>query len=170
MPLDPRNELFYWVDENDQELGSVPRYIAHADKNIIHRAVGIIILNDRDEMLMQKRSQKKDMDPGVWSYGVGGHVTYGQSYLDAAIREIEEEMGIKCNRLKELTKLLIRMDHETEYNALFEAVIPSSTIINPDKTEIDSIDWVHKHRLSDFFILHKPHPWTVVSLKAAGYL
>jgi isopentenyl-diphosphate delta-isomerase type 1 len=170
MPLDPRNEPFYWVDENDNELGCIPRYIAHADKNLIHRAVGIIILNEDDEMLLQQRSYAKDMDPGIWSYGVGGHVTYGQNYEEAALRELEEEMGIKNVPLKTITRFLSVMDEESEYYTLFEAHVPTGISIFPDPDEVGRIAWVHTSKLPDFFQENPPKIWTVKDLQLAGYL
>ena len=90
-----------WVDKNDNILGEVSRQEAHK-KGLLHRTIGIIILNDKGELLLQKRSAKKDTFPGMYTIGASGHVDKGENYDQAAQREMEEELGIntKLNFLK----------------------------------------------------------------------
>ena len=51
------------------------------------------IYNNKGEILFQKRSLIKDTFPGKWDI-TGGHVGAGETYLNAAIRELDEELGI----------------------------------------------------------------------------
>ena len=64
MPLDDPNELFYLVDVNDEVIGSIKRSEAHGDKTKIHRAVYVLVTNDNNQMLFQRRSLKKDLYAG----------------------------------------------------------------------------------------------------------
>lgn len=169
MPIDNQSELFYLVDANDKIKGHVSRRDAHTNKNNIHRAVGIFVLNEKKQMLMQERSRKKDMDPGKWSYAVGGHVTVGQTYRQAAIREVEEELGIKTH-IRMITRTLIKMKKETEFTGLFEINIPSTTQITIDKDEITQIEWVDLKQLKTFIKDHTVADWTILALQAARYL
>lgn len=43
---------------------------------------------------MQQRSFTKDTNPGKWDISVAGHVSAGQTPLEASVREINEEVGI----------------------------------------------------------------------------
>lgn len=169
MPIDNQSELFYHVDANDKIKGYISRKAAHTNKKNIHRAVAVFVLNKKMQMLMQKRSRKKDMDPGKWSYAVGGHVTVGQTYMQCALREIEEELGIKTS-IKLIAKVLIKMKKETEYTALFEAKISSNTSITIDQDEVAQTKWIPIDQLKTFIKTHSVADWTTLALKAARYL
>lgn len=50
----------------------------------------------RWEVLLQKRSSGKDSYPGCWDISAAGHVRAGDGYLDSAVRELSEELGISA--------------------------------------------------------------------------
>ncbi len=81
------------VDENDQVLSSQQREDVHVNK-LMHRAIHLWIFNAQGELFLQKRSYWKKYDPGLWCSSVAGHVMTGESYEEAAWRELEEELGI----------------------------------------------------------------------------
>lgn len=91
---DDMYEYFYVVDENDKIVSKATRQECHV-KGLLHRAVDIVIINSKHEILLQKRSVTKDLYKGYWAISASGHVTYGDSYEEAAKREMEEEIGIK---------------------------------------------------------------------------
>lgn len=86
-------ERFYIVDEDDNVLGWAYRSECHR-KRLIHRSVYVVVLNDRGEIFIQRRSMSKDLYPGLYACSVSGHVKYGESYEEAARRELMEELGI----------------------------------------------------------------------------
>lgn len=86
-------EIFDVVDEKDEVTGTATRAEVHANK-LIHRAVHVFAFNKRGDLLLQKRSPLKDICPGLWDSSVSGHLDSGESYHAAAVRELEEEMGI----------------------------------------------------------------------------
>jgi 16S rRNA (adenine1518-N6/adenine1519-N6)-dimethyltransferase len=88
--------LFDVVDENDVPVGTAKRAEVHA-KNLIHRAVHVFVLNRHGDLYLQKRSRLKDMNPCVWDSSVSGHLDAGEDYLQAAVRELGEEIGIAAN-------------------------------------------------------------------------
>lgn len=59
-----------------------------------HRAVYAFIINDKREVLLQKRSSNKKQWPDMWDVTVGGHVLAGEFGREALIRETKEELGI----------------------------------------------------------------------------
>lgn len=87
-------EMFDVVDENDQVTGQLSRAEVHARK-LLHRAVHVFVFNKRGHLLLQQRSLFKDVHPGVWGSSVSGHLDAGEDYEPAAIRELDEEMGIR---------------------------------------------------------------------------
>ncbi|MFZ4681962.1 MAG: 16S rRNA (adenine(1518)-N(6)/adenine(1519)-N(6))-dimethyltransferase RsmA [Terrimicrobiaceae bacterium] len=88
-------EMFDIVDENDSVVETRPRDAVHVN-NLRHRAVHILITNEKGELFLQKRSIWKDKNPGCWDSSAAGHVDAGESYEDAARRELAEEIGIDC--------------------------------------------------------------------------
>ena len=59
-----------------------------------HRTVHIWIINDKNELLLQKRHSKKEGSPGKWDISCGGHCSDGETSLQGAIRELDEELGL----------------------------------------------------------------------------
>lgn len=87
-------EIFDIVDEHDQVIGQAARSACHGNPALVHRVAHVLVFNSRGELLLQKRSPHKDIQPGRWDTSVGGHLDPGEGYLQAAVREMEEELGI----------------------------------------------------------------------------
>lgn len=84
------------VDEHDRVLRTVPRAEMRA-RNLRHRAVFLAVVDgvgDGARLLVHRRSEAKDVWPGWWDLAVGGVVTSGEGYDDAAVRELAEEVGL----------------------------------------------------------------------------
>lgn len=60
----------------------------------MHRVVHVMVLNAEGDFLLQLRSKSKDVAPGLWDTSVGGHVNPGEDILEAARRELGEELGV----------------------------------------------------------------------------
>lgn len=165
MPFDNLQEQFYLVDKNDHPQGPIARKKANSSPQFIHRSVCILIFNIQDQLLLQKRAPNKDTHPNFWTLSVTGHVTYGQTYLQAAKRELAEEMGLKAP-LKRLTKMLLTMPQETEYSTIYQTKVTQNTI-NPDEAEVSSIKWVSIDQLPIFV---KENPTTPDAVQILTYL
>ncbi|MEM1581186.1 MAG: NUDIX domain-containing protein [Candidatus Bathyarchaeia archaeon] len=111
------DEYFYVVDENDNVIGRATRSECHKMR-LIHRSVYVIVLNDRNEIFLQRRSMSKDLYPGCYACSATGHVDYGESYEDAARRELKEELGIEAV-LKEICKFKCFSETEREISVLY---------------------------------------------------
>jgi len=97
--------LFDVVDDQDVVLRAEPRDTVHVN-NLLHRAVHMILLNSKNHVLLQKRSIWKDRNPGLWDSSAAGHVDSGETYREAALRELREELGIPSPPLKRIGKLM----------------------------------------------------------------
>ncbi|MBV9298263.1 MAG: ribosomal RNA small subunit methyltransferase A, partial [Verrucomicrobia bacterium] len=86
-------ELLTVVDKSDKPLMPMPRATIHRE-NLLHRAVHILLLNNRGELLLQKRSHRKDRFPRCWDSSAAGHVDANESYRECAMRELQEETGV----------------------------------------------------------------------------
>ncbi|MCI8387065.1 MAG: NUDIX domain-containing protein [Clostridiales bacterium] len=90
-------ELFDIVDEYGNPTGeTVERTYAH-QSGIRHRTAHVWLLrttNDKVEVLVQKRSDDKDSFPGCYDISSAGHIPAGQDYIESALRELHEELGL----------------------------------------------------------------------------
>lgn len=89
------NELLAVVDEHDLILDYRPRHEIHA-QGLRHRAVHILVFNDQKQLLLQKRSMKKDLNKDLWDTSAAGHVDQGESYETCAPRELQEELNVSA--------------------------------------------------------------------------
>ena len=98
-----RGEMFCIVDVHDRVIGAESRDYVHVN-NLRHRAIHVLIFNLKGEIFLQRRSIWKDRHPGRWDSSTSGHVAPGESYEQAAHRELREEIGIDC-QLESIGKL-----------------------------------------------------------------
>lgn len=97
-------EIFDVVNEEDEVTGTSTRAEVHAG-GLLHRAVHVFVFNKRGDILLQRRSLLKDAHPGVWDSSVSGHLDSGEGYEAAAVRELEEEMGICGAEIEEIARV-----------------------------------------------------------------
>lgn len=95
---DPGDELIAIVDRQDVVVGSTTRRDMRAQK-LIHRAAYVLVFNQQDHLFIQKRTTIKDVYPGLWDIAAGGVVLAGESYEEAALRELAEELGVQDSPL-----------------------------------------------------------------------
>lgn len=83
------------VDKNDNETGTMEKMEVH-QKGLLHRAFSVFIINSEGKVLLQKRAEDKYHSPGLWTNTCCSHPRPGETVEQAALRRLEEEMGIKC--------------------------------------------------------------------------
>lgn len=83
------------IDENENIIGKDTRENIHKN-GLLHREIHVWIYNKNGEILFQRRAKNKDTYPDFLDASVGGHVEIGDDYLATAIKELEEETGIKA--------------------------------------------------------------------------
>lgn len=81
-------ELLDLVDTKDNVIGITNRAEAH-ENGYCHRVVAIFVFTPDGSLLVQTRKEG-----GLFDHSVGGHVKQGESYGEAAVRELKEELGI----------------------------------------------------------------------------
>jgi 16S rRNA (adenine1518-N6/adenine1519-N6)-dimethyltransferase len=94
-PASTDDDLLPVVDEYDKVIETLPRRQVHLGR-LRHRAVEIGIVTPEGRVWLQKRSRAKDAWPGYWDLSSTGHVDAGESYEEAACREVKEELGIEA--------------------------------------------------------------------------
>lgn len=163
---DDLQELFIIVDEKDNVVGYKTRFECHHNKNLIHRVTNIAIFNTKGEILLQKRSMTKDLYPGFFTLSASGHVSKGESYEQAAKREMEEEIGLKNIPIKEVAKKIVESDEETEMLTLYKGICEGPFSFQKD--EIQSVKFYSKDEIKK--CEGNITPCAKVSLQILGFI
>ena len=85
------------VDENNNPIGIVKEKEQAHKEGYFHRSVHIWIINDNSEILLQKRAPDQKY-PNKWDISSAGHIKAGEGTIEAAIREVYEELGINIDK------------------------------------------------------------------------
>lgn len=93
-------EILDIVDAQGNPTGeTVPRELAH-EQGIRHRTAHVWIFRKKDgilQILLQKRSDSKDSEPGCYDISSAGHIPAGCDYIPSAVRELKEELGVEID-------------------------------------------------------------------------
>jgi len=145
---DNTKEIFEVVDGKGNIIGKATRKECHQNKKLIHQAVNLFVFNKKGRILLQKRSQTKDLYPGWFTGSATGHLDLNESFKQAAAREAKEEIGIKLKQkdLKFIDKFLIKAEKESELVAVF--LTNYYGLFKKSKEEIQKLVWLE---LDDLF-------------------
>ncbi len=128
------DELFDIVDENDLVIDQQMRSTVH-ELGLWHRGVHIFLFTPERKMLIQKRSADRVHSPSMLDCSVSEHVKAGESYLEAAIRGMQEELGITDIEIKPIVKFKMSYGvNDNEISALYEGIVDS------EKVKIDTVE------------------------------
>jgi isopentenyldiphosphate isomerase len=114
------------VDERDEVTGRATRREMRS-RNLLHRNIAVLCLNSAGHVYVQRRSESKDLFPGMYDTFVGGVVTAGESYDACAVRELAEELGVRGPQPERL--FMFRYDgpetrsHTSVYRVLWDGPI-----------------------------------------------
>lgn len=90
-------EMFDVYDIKGNHLGVKPKSFCHSENpGVYHKPVWIWIVNDKGQILVQKRAATKKKSPNKYDMPSAGHVDAGETLSQACVRETEEELGLKC--------------------------------------------------------------------------
>ena len=155
-------ELVDVVDDNDRVLKAIDR--SSATKSDILRTTGIFIINGKNEILLQFRSQKGRRYPLHWDCSAGGHVDSGEDYVTCANRELFEEIGIKTD-LVFLGKEYIELgDGRKHFITFFKGKLSGDFMIDPE--EVSKIEFFSTNKILKMIDnKEKFHPECLFALK-----
>lgn len=155
------DELFFVVDENDRPLEPLPRRLVHGH-GVWHRTAHVWVVNDKNQVLCQQRSFDKELLPGMWELFFGGHLHPDETYAQTAMRELQEELGIKLepHQFKQwnINKYLDASGYNNEFQAVF--VVRWNGSVNDlyfSDNEVEQADWKQIEFLED--VLRHDDKW-----------
>ena len=122
------------------------------EKKLPHRICHVLVFNSLGEMLLQLRSKNMRFTPNHWSTPVGGHVSSGETYEQAALREGLEEIGVKLE-LGEFFDDVYQANGLTKFLRTFVAKHDGPFKVNPE--EVEKVEFFALDKIAK---LNKLHP------------
>lgn len=133
------SEWFPVVLPSGLVVGRSTREYCHSGAKPLHPVIHIHIIDRFSRIYLQKRSMRKDIQPGKWDTAVGGHVSYGESLMEAVYREASEELGFTEFNPVYLETYEFGSAIEKEMVNIFAVV--GSYDLHPDLDEVDEGRW-----------------------------
>lgn len=148
----PSADLVVLVDRDDREVGTADKLDVHRDGRL-HRAVSVFLFDDAGRWLLQRRADGKYHSAGLWSNTACTHPRPGEAPAVAAVRRLEEEMGVRC-LLKPAFSFLYRAELdgpeplvEHEFDHVFVGRFSGAPAPAPD--EVSAWRWMDVPTLHD---------------------
>lgn len=140
-------ELWDIYDDCFQKTGRTHERGVPLEKGENHLIVHIYPINDKGEILIQKRADTVKLKPGVWAV-TGGSVIAGEDAFTGCQRELFEEIGLRAT--KENAKMLAILRKEDRFRSIW--MIKSNaalTDIVMQEEEVSQVKWVMPQEIRD---------------------
>lgn len=132
-----KEELFPIVREDGFVIGSDTRSSCHSGTKLLHPVVHLHILNDQNQLLLQKRAASKSIQPSKWDTAVGGHVQLGEKTEEALSRETREELGIEP--IQPILAYRYVYESEIERELVYTYLMVYNGTFTPQESEIEEV-------------------------------
>ncbi len=134
------------VNENDELTGETKDRDYVYNNNLYHRCASCWVLNHKGEILLQRRALTKKEKPGIWSK-TGGHVSAGETVIDAIKREIKEEIGLS---LEDEDLFFMKKFKCTNPNFfLYNYIALTDKNIEDYKLQLEELDKIEYYKIED---------------------
>jgi len=140
------------VNDKDEVVGSISREESYANCN--RRGAYVLLYNSKNELLLQKRSEKVH-NPNMWFVSAAGHVSSGETYEEAAYRELKEELSITA-KLTFIEKISEIISNRILFMGVFYGT--SDREIKIDNDEVSDYIFISEKELPNFMKKNKIHP------------
>lgn len=136
------------VDEENNQIGTAPKESVHTANTPLHRGFSCFLFNSKKELLLTKRSSKKKTFPGVWTNTVCGHPAPEESAVEAVLRRLNHELGIRNQDVRDLKQIAPYRYRFADKNGVVENEICPvlvgycDTDPKPDPKEVDTWKWM----------------------------
>jgi 8-oxo-dGTP pyrophosphatase MutT (NUDIX family) len=126
-------------------------------------AARVLLVDSDDRVLLFRGGDPAAPDAGTWWFTVGGGVDPGESLLDAAVRELYEETGLRCEAQE-----LVGPVHEevSPFSWGGRSIVQSNTffVLRVDGHDVDTVGFNDLESRS--IVEHRW--WTRAELEATG--
>jgi len=135
-----KNKNVEWlpvVDKEGNVIGKATRKECHQNPDLIYPVIRMHLINKSQQILLQKRSLKSDIEAGKWDAAVAGHIHFGEDIEQAVYREAQEEINFKPEFLDLLEKRIFKAPTSTALMFIF--ITQTEKEITPNKKEVEDI-------------------------------
>jgi isopentenyldiphosphate isomerase len=148
------DELLDIVNEDDEVTGQAMRSVVHR-QGLWHRGAHVFLFNETGEMLVQKRSADRINSPSLLDCSVSEHVKAGESYLEAALRGMKEEMGVEGVEIKRIGKIQMEYGpNDNEISEIYEGRLNGKSV-RFDPGEISEIRFMNMDEIREGIVTDK---------------
>ena len=143
------------VDEQDNQLGLMPKMEAH-EKAVLHRAFSVFIFNSDGDLMLQQRAAHKYHSPLLWTNTCCSHQRDGESNTEAGKRRLVEEMGFSTE-LKEVFSFIYKAPFDnglTEHELDHVMVGYFDGVPEVNSEEVASFKWMSLEAIKEDIELH----------------
>jgi len=139
------------LDEQGNATGKSETYANIHKLGLIHRTVHVWFLNSRGQLLLQLRTKNKRAYPSHWDISAAGHVSSGQTSLDAAKRETQEELGLDLPESEFIFLFSVRQPIVTHSETFIDNEFNDAYLVRKDvdikdlklqAEEVDEVRWI----------------------------
>lgn len=130
--MDPGDELVDIVDELDRVVRVATRREMRAGR-LLHRGTAVLVRRPDGDVLVHRRTDTKDVHPGMHDMFVGGVVTAGETYRENARRELAEETGIEGVEPRFLSRHLYAGPTVTLWSANYQVRWDGAVRLQPEE-------------------------------------
>jgi len=111
--------------------------------------IGVFVVNN-DKIILQKR--KGAHGAGEWSLP-GGHLEFGESWEDAAAREVLEETGLKIKNIKfvGVTNDIFEKERLHYITIFMQGETDETNLVLKEPEKAEEIDWFELNNLPEPF-------------------
>lgn len=146
-------EILDTVDENDNVIGTMTR-VESKDLGKRYRVVRIVVTDEQGNLLIQKRVPTKDSYPDCWDNAAAGHVDSGEDYDRAALRELEEEIGVTGFSLTEAAYfyseiVLPKAQKMNRFTKIYTVTVPHDYSFVCQESEVSEVKWVNLNHVKE---------------------
>ena len=156
-----KKENVVLVDRNDNPMGLMPKLEAH-EKGVLHRAFSVFILNQKSQLMLQRRALDKYHSPGLWTNTCCSHPRESESNIEAGVRRLKEEMGFTTPLMPMFSFIYkSKFDNgltEHEFDHVLLGYYDKQPFIN--KIEVSDWKWMSLDKII-LEIKNKPEDFTV---------
>lgn len=138
-PSLPPDEMLPLVEPGGLVYGQAPREWCHGGSRALHPVVHLHIIDHEGKVYLQRRAASKRLLPNYWDTAVGGHISYGESVVEALYREAEEELSFTDFNPIYLGAYLFECTEEREYVFMHAAI--GHPALYPDPLEVSEGRW-----------------------------
>jgi isopentenyl-diphosphate delta-isomerase len=163
------------LDRQARPIGTSGKLAAHTAPGAAHLAFSVLLHDQHDRVLLQRRAEVKHHFRGRWANTCCSHPRPGEPLLDACWRRLQQELRLDARPDLEVVgafwyEATDRVSGliEVEYDVVVVGAIPAGASVEPDPAEIADLRWVARPVAAELAASDHGAPWLAHVLRVAA--